>query len=102
MKKSYYILPIIIQTTLWYLITKPFFKFFIGLEVKGYKNIKNEKAPLIFAPNHASEIDPVLLPLAFPIWSKFSPMFFVARETHFYRNHGFLGVWQILLWRVEI
>lgn len=63
---------------------KPFFSFFGHLKVSGYEKIKSLDAPVIFAPNHSHSLDTVLLPLAFPLWSKFSPLFYVARPAQLY------------------
>lgn len=92
MKKSYFILPFFIQSTLWYLLTKPLLKFFAHFEVHGYENIQKCKEPLIFAPNHSHELDAVILPLAFPMWSKFAPIFFTSREPRFYQNPEIFGI----------
>lgn len=63
---------------------KPFFLFFGHLKVNGYEKIKSLHTPIIFAPNHSHSLDAVLLPLAFPLWSKFSPLFYVARPAQLY------------------
>lgn len=85
----YFILPYILQATLWRVIMRSFFYFFSNFEVRGLENLKNLRAPLIFAPNHASEFDSVLLPLALPLWSKFEPMFFVLKEFKYYTDPAF-------------
>lgn len=82
--KLYAILPFVLQGTLWWIVMKPLFLFFGHLKVEGYEHIKHFDDPLIFAPNHSHSVDAVLLPLTFPLWSKFSPMFYVARKAKFY------------------
>ncbi len=63
---------------------KPLFLFFGHLKIVGYENVKALDAPIILAPNHSHSLDAVLLPLAFPLWSKFSPLFYVARPAQLY------------------
>lgn len=82
--KPYAILPFLLQGVVWKLLAKPFFLFFGHLQVIGYEKIRQLDAPVIFAPNHSHSIDAILLPLAFPLWSRFSPLFYVAREAKYY------------------
>ena len=82
--KFYAILPAVLQGTLWWFLMKPFFSFFGQLKVVGYEKVKLLDAPVILAPNHSHSLDAVLLPLAFPLWSKFSPLFYVARPAQLY------------------
>jgi len=87
--KPYFILPFLIQATLWRILMRPFFALFTRFEVHGLENLKGIKGPVIFAPNHASELDSVLLPLALPLWSRFAPVFYVVREPKFYSDPYF-------------
>jgi len=59
---------------------------FADLKVYGYENVKSLQAPVILAPNHSSSFDPVLLPLAFPLWSRFSPIFYVVRGGKYHTS----------------
>lgn len=68
---------------------RPFFYAFTGFTVNGLENLKGVKGPVIFAPNHASEIDALLLPLALPILGPFSPLVFVVKEQRFYDDPVF-------------
>lgn len=95
--KLYSIVPFIVQATLWRIIMRPFFYMFANFEVKGLHNLSSLKGSAIFAPNHASELDAVLLPLAFPIWSRFAPMYYVVREKDFYTSANFK--WRRYLYR---
>lgn len=87
--KLYFVLPFILQATLWRILMRPFFYLFTRFEVHGLESIKNLPRGAVFAPNHSSELDSVLLPLAFPLWSKFSPMFYIVREPNFYTDPVF-------------
>jgi 1-acyl-sn-glycerol-3-phosphate acyltransferase len=87
--KPYFILPFLLQATLWRIVMRPFFALFTRFEVHGLENLKGITGPVIFAPNHASELDSVLLPLALPLWSRFAPVFYVVREPKFYSDPYF-------------
>lgn len=58
---------------------------FSRMEVKGLENLNSIHGPVIFVANHTSELDPILLPAALPMFSRFSPMFYVSREKSFYQ-----------------
>ncbi len=60
--------------------------FFVRLKVNGLEHIHHLHAPAIFASNHVSELDPILLPAALPFFSRFAPIFYVSREKGFYQN----------------
>jgi 1-acyl-sn-glycerol-3-phosphate acyltransferase len=77
-------------------------KFFGHLEIKGLDNLKNLSPGLIFASNHSSEADPIILPASLPFLSRFSPIFYVSRPKSFYNNSGwrqfFYGGFFFKLW----
>ncbi|OGD67499.1 hypothetical protein A2442_03275 [Candidatus Campbellbacteria bacterium RIFOXYC2_FULL_35_25] len=90
MKKIYYIAPWVLQTTIW-IPTRIFFKLFCSYKVKGLKNLKElEKNCFgtIFAVNHSSELDPIMIPASLPFFSCLMPMFYVSREQKFYVSSG--------------
>jgi 1-acyl-sn-glycerol-3-phosphate acyltransferase len=87
--KSYFIAPFLLQATLWRIVMRPFFYFFTRLEVRGLEHVMSLPKGVVFAPNHSSELDPVVLPLAFPLWSRFVPMFYIVREPKFYTDPVF-------------
>jgi 1-acyl-sn-glycerol-3-phosphate acyltransferase len=89
MKKLYFIPPFVIQSTLWWLVMRPIFSMFAKLEITGREHLEDISGPVIFAPNHSNEVDPVLLPLTLPFWGRFSPLFFVARERKYYQKPFF-------------
>jgi len=71
-----------------WLPTRLFLKLFARFDVRGLENLP-ENGPLIFAANHASEFDAVLLPAALPCFSSLAPIFYVAKEREFYGRNGF-------------
>lgn len=79
--KLYKLSPLILQAFFWP-FTIPFLKFFIGFEIKGKENLKGLKGPVIFASNHVSEIDPILVRAALPMFSQITPLFYVARKNY--------------------
>jgi len=84
--KSYTIFPFLIQSTFWWVVVKPLTVLFAGLKVYGFEHIQSLKAPVILAPNHSNAFDSVLLPLAFPLWSRFSSLFYVVRSGKYYTS----------------
>jgi 1-acyl-sn-glycerol-3-phosphate acyltransferase len=87
MKKWYFISPLILQKLIW-IPTNIVFRFFGHLNVKGLENLKDVMAPVIFACNHTSELDPFFVPASIPFFSRFSPIFYTSREKAFYDNSG--------------
>ncbi len=79
-------LPQLQQLSLWPFV-RTVLVFFIKFEVYGLENIKNLKNSVIFVPNHASELDPLLVFVALPWFSKFAPIFYVASEDKTYKNN---------------
>ena len=79
--KLYKIVPFILQALAWP-PTLLFLKFFIHFEVRGKENLKGLKGPVIFASNHVSELDPILVRAALPMLSRLSPMFYVSRKNY--------------------
>lgn len=75
------IVPFILQALAWP-PTLLFLKFFIHFEVRGKENLKGLKGPVIFASNHVSELDPILVRAALPMLSRLSPMFYVSRKNY--------------------
>lgn len=79
--------PLLLQTAIWP-ATRFFFWFFIHLKVTGLENLKNLPKGVIFACNHSSEMDAIIIPASLPFLSRFSPMFYVSRPREFYQNSG--------------
>lgn len=83
-----YLSPFILQTLVW-IPTWLVLGFFARLKVVGNNNVKNLPQGAIFAANHASELDPILLPASLNPFSSVMPIFYVAREREFYEKVGF-------------
>jgi 1-acyl-sn-glycerol-3-phosphate acyltransferase len=103
MKRFLYFSPLFLQTLIW-IPTRIILAVFVRFEVVGLENIEkiaelqqSEKATknsrgktgIIFAANHTSELDPILLPAALPFLSPLMPIFYTSRERDFYRASGF-------------
>lgn len=85
MNKFFYIVPFIIQN-LFFVFFLPIYNFFIKLEIKGKENLKGLKGPLILAPNHTSELDPTVIPLIFPVFSRLLPIYSVIYPIAKYKT----------------
>ena len=72
---------------------------FVDLRVKGFANLNNIDTShgLIFASNHNSQLDSVVIPCALPIFSRLGPVYFVALESKEYARfpigRHFYGGW---------
>lgn len=93
--------PLILQKIIW-IPTRIALRFFCHLEIRGLEKLRDIHSNVIFASNHSSEIDPILLPASLPFWSRFSPIFYTSRENKFYENSGwrkhFYGGWFFKIW----
>jgi len=58
------------------------------VEVRGLENLKDLPKGVIFAGNHINDIDSVLIRTALPLWSRFAPLFAVARQRKDYQWRG--------------
>src|SRR3989344_151790 len=87
MNLIYNISPLILQKAIW-IPTRIILKLFIHLRVEGLENLAYIKSNIIFASNHNSELDPILLPASLPFFSRFSPIFYAALNKGKYRNSG--------------
>jgi 1-acyl-sn-glycerol-3-phosphate acyltransferase len=87
--KLYFVLPFLLQATLWRIVMRPLFYVFAKFEVRCFEHVAQLPRGVVFAPNHTSELDSVVLPLAFPLWSRFSPMFYIVRAPKFYTDPVF-------------
>lgn len=98
MHRFFYLSPLILQTCIWPVV-RPVLWFFLRLDVHGLEHLRRvpskydrtytvKKGGVIFAANHSSELDPILIPASLPFLSRFMPMFYTSRETDFYRKSG--------------
>ncbi|MBI2475827.1 MAG: 1-acyl-sn-glycerol-3-phosphate acyltransferase [Candidatus Taylorbacteria bacterium] len=103
MRRFFYITPFILQTAIWPIV-RPMFLFFLRLDIHGIERLKSlpRDRGMIFAVNHGSELDPILLPASLPFLSPLMPMFYTSREEQFYKNSGwrkfFYGGFFFKLW----
>jgi len=82
-----FVFPLLLQTAVWVPI-RIIFLVFVRFEVRGLENIKGLKKPVIFAANHSSEWDPILVPASLPFLSSLSSTFYTSRERDFYKKKG--------------
>jgi len=85
--KFYHTTGTIIQRTAW-LPLRAIFLVFMGLEVRGLENVKQLYTSVIFAGNHANDLDPLIIVSCLPWFSKHVPLIFVSRERKFYGKLG--------------
>lgn len=95
------IFPLLLQTVPW-IPVRLAFAFFVKFEVHGRENLK-DISQAIFAVNHTSEFDPIILTAAFTPLGKFTPMFYVSAplkefndtkfswRRHIYKNKFFMA-----------
>ncbi len=81
----YYLTPLILQKIIW-IQTRLILNFFLRLKVEGLDNLKDIPKNAIFASNHVSELDPIIIPASLPFFSRFSPMFYATLPTSEYTN----------------
>lgn len=82
-----YLSPFILQTLVW-IPTWIVLGFFARFKVMGKENLKGFPRGAIFAANHGSELDPILVPASLNPFSHTMPIFYVAREREFYEKDG--------------
>ena len=81
------ITPFLLQTALWpfmWVVLLVFGK----ITVLGRENIRRHESGAIFAVNHSSQFDPILIPATLNPFSALMPMFYLAREREFYEVSG--------------
>jgi len=83
----YRLSPLVLQTLIW-IPTRLVLKWFLHFKVRGLFNLTELPRGVIFAVNHTSELDSILVPAALPFLSRFSPMFYTSREKSFYSRSG--------------
>lgn len=83
------ITPFLLQTLTWpmmWVVLRVFGKIIII----GKENIRGHKNGAIFAVNHSSQFDPILIPATLNPFSALMPMFYLAREREFYEVSGLM------------
>lgn len=81
------ITPFLLQTLV-YPFTWVSLRLFAKIRILGKENIRGHKHGAIFAVNHSSELDPILIPATLEPFSRLMPMFYLARESSFYEKNG--------------
>ncbi len=67
------------------------FRIFADLKIDGMENAKHERGgPLIIIANHKSFLDPLIIGLCFPFFSKVYPVRFIAKDTFFKNPIGWI------------
>jgi 1-acyl-sn-glycerol-3-phosphate acyltransferase len=87
--KSYYAISPLVIDTIVCVFGKILFKIFASHQVEGLENIRNIPRGAIFAANHSSELDPIIVSVSLPLFSHFLPMFYTSRDKSFYKELGF-------------
>lgn len=82
--------PFILQTLIW-IPTRVLFVIFLRFNITGRNNTKGFKKGVIFAMNHMSELDPILLPASLNPFSKIMPMYYVSKDKSAYKHLGIRG-----------
>jgi len=87
----YRLAPLILQNTIWF-PTRIFLYTFFQFNIQGQKYLKNidRSHGVIFAPNHASPADPILVTAALNFLSHFYPCFYVSLERSHYAHLTYL------------
>jgi long-chain acyl-CoA synthetase len=63
------------------------------MKIADQENIKGVKPGVVFAMNHTSEWDAIMLPNTFSMFSKMIPIYIISRESKFYREHHTFRSW---------
>ncbi|MBI2109471.1 MAG: 1-acyl-sn-glycerol-3-phosphate acyltransferase, partial [Parcubacteria group bacterium] len=83
----YWVSPRICQHSLW-LPTRIILGIFCGFKFYGRKNLKkvSKTYGVVFAANHASELDPPAINAAFRFLSEYLPLFFASDEIKIFKS----------------
>jgi len=73
------------------LFGRPFLRYFTKLKIHGIENMPNDNIPIILAPNHSGELDPILMPMLFDFFSRRSPVYFVSGPKKDFQNSKSFG-----------
>lgn len=85
--RIHYLAPKILQTLVW-IPARLAFVLFARIKISGKENLNGLPRGVIFASNHASEMDPTIIPAVLTPFSRLFPMFYVARSRDFYTTSG--------------
>lgn len=84
--------PYVLQAIAWP-FARLLFTFFARMRVEGHEELQKLPRKVIFAANHTSHLDPILVRAAVPYLTHIEPMFYVARQ---YKDYGWRGWRQFL------
>ncbi len=84
-------MPLLLQP-FFFISTKIVISLTRGFQVKGMENLSEMRSNAIFAANHTTELDPILIRAALPIFSRFSPFYFVALPKKNYQSSERFGI----------
>lgn len=85
------LIPLVLQSIAWPMM-RLVFGIFTRFEVKGRENLKDiRNTGVIFASNHSSEWDPILVTGALSWMGRFTPLFYVSLSKEHYNSHGLRG-----------
>jgi len=85
------ILPWFFQRAFWP-FGWPYLRFFLNLKHEGLEHVKKipHHRPIVFAANHVSVFDPIVVTMGMSFWSRLVPMYFVARPKKGYVINSFI------------
>lgn len=86
-KNFFLITPFLLQTVLWPIMWV-ILRMFGRISITGRENLRGCDGGAIFAVNHSSQFDPILIPATLNPFSALMPMFYLAREREFYKKRG--------------
>ncbi|GEM_PF-291780 len=79
------VIPFVLQTLAWF-PTRVAFSFFVHFEVYGREKLSGIHQA-IFAANHASELDPIVVTAALNPFGRFAPLFYAAAPQKEFKNN---------------
>jgi len=94
MNRLYFLPPFLLQNTVRY-ACRVFFRVSGNLKVSGLENIPFGTERIIFASNHSSELDPILIPVSIPVFKSPGPMFYASLPKGLYKD---LSIWKEFLY----
>ncbi|MDP3988995.1 MAG: lysophospholipid acyltransferase family protein [bacterium] len=87
----YRYIPIVLQSLVW-IPVRLWLRIVFQFTIRGTKHIQNidTSRGVIFASNHASVMDPLVIAASFPFLSRFFPFFYVALNRSHYMHLKYL------------
>lgn len=85
------VVPLVLQCVAWP-IAWLFFNTRYHVVVHTVPELRGLSSPVIFAANHTTQYDPIVVRGALPWFSRFGPMYYVAREHTWYKWRGWRAI----------